>query len=206
MDNYGSEVEVEQIIYNFKYDGEDYADVITTAKKIDGCKVIIAHTGQKMYVKNLEINMLFSLDSFEFAIQNNNWHSLVFTVDVGGQRTIFMGDVSEHGAQIMVRMYGDFLKSDIMQLSHHGIRNGTALHMDNTYEMYKLVHADVVLWPNSEVNYRKVDDPTKNIGMHYWNRAAVLLAKEVHLANSRGDYRVFELPYECGTSYKIDLS
>ena len=203
MENYSSEIRIEQIIYNFKYDGQDHADVLETAKKIDGCEIVIAHTGQKMYIRNAVINMLYTLDSFEFAIKNNNWHSLAFTVDIDGQRTIFMGDVTESVAKIMVPMYGDYLKSDILQLSHHGIRNVTGLNMDNTYEMYKRVHADVVLWPNCEANYRKVNDPTKNIGVHYWNITAVLLSKEMHLANVRGNYRVFDLPYRYNTSYTL---
>lgn len=205
MENYASKVEIEQIIFNFKFDGEDDRAVISIAQNIPGCEIIVAHTGQKMFIRNAVIDVLYSLDSHEFAIRNNNWHSLVFTVEIDGQRTLWLGDVTEAAATVLLKMYGDTLKSDIMQLSHHGIRNGTGLHMDNTYEMYKKIHADIVLWPNHEYNYRKVDNPSINIGMHYWNLAAMLLSKETYFANGRGEYRVFDLPYEYGTTYKLNL-
>ncbi len=208
---YRDEVKIEQIIMNFPSaythtESGTSGDISTeiAANSYPGCKRIKAHTGHKYYIRNAEVEILYSIDSYlptPLKIFNNS--SLVFTVDVDGDRIIFLGDAGNAAFGIINPMYGNYLKSDIVQLSHHGLRNGTGLKNPNTEQAYKYIQASVVLWPTGEREYLNVAQKEKEYQMagFSWNLAATEAAREVFIAGD--SYQILNLPYREFTARKV---
>jgi hypothetical protein len=74
----------------------------------------------------------------------------------------------------MVKEYGDYLKSDMVQLSHHGYAGGTIA-------LYEKVDADVVLWPGGVGGFDGGLEP-QDLRYRDTNAYAIELAKEVYVA------------------------
>ncbi|MBQ9543770.1 MAG: hypothetical protein IJV00_01430, partial [Clostridia bacterium] len=54
-----------------------------------------------------------------------------------------LGDVGELGDRLLIDAHGKYLKSDVVQIAHHGFFSSTS-------EFYDYVDPDIVLWPNTE--------------------------------------------------------
>jgi hypothetical protein len=211
---YKNDVKVEQIIMNLPspssysesgYDSDSTA-TLGAAKNIPDCKIIKAHTGQKFYIRNAIIEILSTIDSFlPQPLTNFNNSSMVFTVDVEGERSLYLGDISEDVAKILVPMYGDYLKSDILQLAHHGKRNGYGRSMPNMIKLYSLVRPEVVFWPSSHEHYLDDSlDEAYQMSKFTWNLEALKSARECYIAG--GYITVLELPYTMYSAYNYDPS
>ena len=156
-----ADVEIQQFIYNFpsKADStidEDLTDVNDTAclptflLALDmlwpDMRITICHTGQEYYFADAKIEFLFTIedyypDSVAVLSSNNvNGASAIFTVEIGGQKTMILGDCAEDESKALVEMWGSYLKSDIMQASHHCQRGGTVA-------LYEAIDPTVVLAP-----------------------------------------------------------
>ena len=210
---YRNEVKVEYVVKNmpnsFAYMESDSNEDNAThalAAALPNCKVIKAHTGQKFYIRNAVVEILYSIDNYlPLPFTNFNNSSLVFSVDVEGERAIFTGDISDGAAGILLPMYGEYLKCDILQLAHHGVRNGHGLNMPNTIELYKVMRPEVVLWPTSEAHYLNADnmDESEQVALFNWNLEAMKSARETWIAG--GDkITVFEFPYSHFSAYQFD--
>lgn len=86
-------------------------------------------TGQKLYLANLEIEVLMTfMDHAPFDIINTNDTNTVtrFTINnkeaLNGQtaQVLYLGDSWRHSSRILCEMYGDYLQTEIVQLAHHG--------------------------------------------------------------------------------------
>ena len=103
---------------------------------------IRAHTGQTYRFPGLSVDILFTLDDFKqpFFPDNFNATSLVFRLTVAGQTFMFLGDTDPTAIGIFQKRFGDLLKSDVVQVAHHGYYGGTK-------EVYDVIAAPIVLWP-----------------------------------------------------------
>ncbi len=128
------------------------------------------HSGQKYYFANLEMEVLMTYDDLAPAqIKNQNDTSTVlrFTLqatkdgidesgavtDVGSPYTmIWTGDANNQQSRYMCAMYGDYLKSDMVQLAHHG-------NIGCESDFYDAVGASVVWFPNTLNSYRNYLNP-----------------------------------------------
>ncbi len=129
---YADGVVLEQVILNLmeseginlKEDPEPvwFADKYITPYFPD-TKIITAHTGYKFYIRNAEVNILYSIDDFapnKVSTFSNN-ESLVFDVIIDGtQRLMITGDMFIPASRALVNMYGEDLRSDVIQIAHHG--------------------------------------------------------------------------------------
>lgn len=212
LPKYGEEVVLEQVIANFPHSygyldsGTNENSAPLSAARATGCKVIKAHTGQKFFIRNAEVEILYSLDSYlPGALNIFNNSSLVFTVEAEGERILFMGDASDEAAKILYSMYNSYyLKCDILQLAHHGLRNGHGLNMPNTVELYGIVRPEVVLWPTSWEAYLNTENQTEDYQMAIftWNCMATDGAREVYIAGG-DEMTVLELPYRSFSAVKL---
>lgn len=101
-----------------------------------------ARTGQRYHFAGLDLEILFTFEDYKMPhpLQNFNDTSLVFRVRAAGQTWMFLGDVAESGSPILAARYKELLKSDVVQVAHHGYPGGTD-------ELYDLIDAPLVLWP-----------------------------------------------------------
>lgn len=152
---YASNVTVEQLVYNFPqaYEGPGDIGVLQTQflaslTKYPEAKVITAHAGQRMIIRNIEVEFLFAHEMLSpYFVEQSNNSCLVFRVKAEGQTIIFLGDIQQvpkisakDAPALLCEMYGSALKSDIVQVAHHGLRGGSI-------ELYALIDPDVALWP-----------------------------------------------------------
>lgn len=125
-----------------------FAKLEPTGKRMQYIKV---HTGQKFYIANAEIEILYTHeDMLPSRLHGFNGSSTIYRInlahtDGAGNKTgatfssIFMGDSERIGNDKMRALFGDYLKADALQLAHHGL-NGD-------YYVAKCVQPTAILLP-----------------------------------------------------------
>lgn len=95
--------------------------------------------GLKFEIDNVCIEVLQTWADSDGADTNSNSQVLRFWVD--GQSVLFLGDLGSAGEErLLSGKYKDDLKSDIVQMAHHGQRGASET-------AYKSIDAKVHLWP-----------------------------------------------------------
>jgi hypothetical protein len=108
-----------------------------------GTDIVKPHTGYKFYYADAEIEILQTHEDFyPVTIRDDgmNLSSVIFTVTIAGQRVIFLADFTVLTSNQLVKHFGDYLKSDFMQVAHHGYYGGTV-------ELYRTIDAEYILYP-----------------------------------------------------------
>ncbi len=86
------------------------------------------HTGDKYYIKDAIIDVLFTYEDHlprtigrdEFAIGDANDASIMFKINLAGQTLLFTGDAMKNSLKNLLTSFDTSLKSDFIQLPHHG--------------------------------------------------------------------------------------
>ncbi len=94
--------------------------------------------GQWLTVDNAKIEFLQTWDVSDGTDINSN--SLVLRLWAGGQSVLFLQDAAIKAGNRLVGTYGDSLKSDIVQMAHHGQAGVNEA-------CYQKIDADVRIWP-----------------------------------------------------------
>jgi hypothetical protein len=113
---------------------------------------IKVHTGQRLYIRNLEIETIFTPEDLypvspeQFNDTNTVLRFIVHNTDGSGHKQgdpttiLFLGDSQPTSTRCMRAMWGEYLKSDAVQVAHHG--------GDSTERgFYTLIQPELVLWP-----------------------------------------------------------
>ncbi len=149
---YGTGVVIEQFIantpdkivyYNSRNPGNAESTFAAVEKSLGSFKLVKPHTGMKFWVRNAQIEILYTQEDIypDFLREFNN-SSMVFKMMIGGQTVMWLGDVEYEGSDIITEMYGAALKSDIVQVSHHGWDGGSL-------ELYNRINPATAFWPTS---------------------------------------------------------
>ncbi len=159
---YGSKVTVERFIYNFpnQSTGEIYtagANRVYDLAYAD-TKRIKAHAGQELYIRNAKITVLFGLELMEpHELTYYNDCSVILKIEAEGKSFLILGDCGDKENAALRKIYTTAtLKSDIMQVAHHGI-NGCGT------EVYSLVDPEYALWPAGEYEMKQENGTAWNI-------------------------------------------
>ena len=142
---YGNaQVEIEEIIFNFpnKADREEadstyqptttpvfFEALAIAQKKWPNMKIITCHTGQEYQIADAKIEILHTPeDYFPTKIKDVkdglNDSSVVFRIKIANQTIMILGDAGTSASNGVITMWGDYLKSDFVQMSHHGMNGG----------------------------------------------------------------------------------
>ena len=195
---YASQVTVERFIFNIPsydqyieadYDNASPGDSLRTSmKKYAGAKLSVAHPGQVYKMRNATITILFTYElRIPAKMTTFNSSSIVPRIEIEGQSFTMLGDLYTDGCTALAKLYGKELKTDFLQVAHHGASGGV-------YETNKLLDPIVLLWPLGEYDY---------FGVGKWNRSGETYnrwfyesptLKEIILAGS--SQRTLELPYK----------
>ena len=193
-----NEIEIEKVYYNFPaadnkdniYWGECGLAVLRRFETVMAAnpdiKCINLHSGQRFYVRNLEFTVLCTHEDVypkPFEDFNNTSTALMLSVD--GSKVLLPGDCSVESDRVMVPRWGDYLKCDVVQVSHHG-------HTGTSPEFYRLADAECALFAVTEIKYDE-EYPRQES-----NRVAVGIAKEYYIA-SNGAVEI-PLPYKYGNT------
>ncbi len=207
----GAAVKIESIMANFVSDAEANRamntpssvwgasegaamDGVIKAAGTFGATMYKVHVGQVYNFADASLEILYTLESYAPEVANNyNTTSTVIKMTFGGKTTVFNpGDATGAALELCSKMYGDYLKSDILFATHHGyITQSTG---DSGVKMaYGFVAPTLVLWPHGVNNHSAVI--TKD-----WN--TVLFSqpnyKEGYIAGAIGERTVVKLPYSVG--------
>jgi len=161
---YKDRVKVERFIYNMPNDDtmssfnilDRVSGFYLSVDKYSGAKVIKAHPGQKFYIKNAELEILFTLDLYDKEVLDEvNTSSVISKLTIDGQTFLMLGDMSTSSNSIVRKMYEDYLKSDFVQVAHHGAEGGST-------SFYNFVKPSYVLWPASTVLFEETKSNDRN--------------------------------------------
>lgn len=102
---------------------------------------------------NPKEGMIFNIDgvkikiisTYQNDITNNlgNNTSMVFKLYVNDKSVLFLGDTAKESSEKLLEYHSSDLKSDYVQMSHHG-QNGA------TYELYEKISPKYALWPTPQ--------------------------------------------------------
>ena len=181
-------------------EGNSWSSSITAASTV-GAEVVTARVGQIFYLANAKLEVLYTIDSYAPKAANAlNTTSLIirmtFTDPVTKKETVYMstGDATGPGFLITYNMYGNYLKSDIVQVAHHGATTWGA--ENGTISAYKAMAPETLLWPVGKTAYENYRNKAYNIVL--WNSGNPNY-KETYVAGTEGNLTVIPLPYVVGT-------
>ena len=151
---YKDKVTVEYVIYsplneeNYPLNDENndpyfgtqlYEDV----KGMEGAKLVFAHTGMLFNFCNLNMEILMAPETLykdTSDVGNFNNTSIVTRLFADDYSALFLGDIAIKGSTYMHEIYGSYLKSDVCQVSHHGVE-------DVPLSFYEEVKASILYYP-----------------------------------------------------------
>lgn len=116
-----------------------------------GAEFLQPHVGQKLYFCNVEIEVLYTHEMFHFngiTLNNENTASMVTRISMDGVSLLITGDSSQDAGRQMVKLYGNYLKSDFFQVNHHG--NGGCWE-----DLYRKANPMYALWTTSQYGLKK---------------------------------------------------
>lgn len=201
VDNHGDDpyITLERIITNYisrdmyQYVRDDGAKE-TNGAAVDRLRQIVkevypntqfvkAHTGQVFNFGSASMEIIYTVEDYLPAEKFNyvNSSSLVIRVTVEDTSVMLLADTTHASGQIIEDMFGSHLKSDMVQLAHHGMAPSNA-------SLYRCIQAEVLIWPST---YKHSSERFKQYGSTI--NAALDYAKDVYIADV--EITTVPLPY-----------
>ena len=200
---YASHVKLGCVISNFPSEAEfnsageslnDYNRWKGALGSFISLKQYKAHTGQRLNIGDATVEFLYTHEDFVTKTRSvgtvkNNWNnsSLIFSLEIAGQKIMFTGDSQEIPNNLTASIYGDYLKSDILQVCHHGGVGGTN-------QIYNRIDPEIALFTTS--------DELLPVYVSKWSYNYHLV-NELHVKeyfNSADRITTFALPYHAKSS------
>ena len=156
------------------------------AAESSGVPIVKLHSGQRFYVRNLQIDVLCTHeDVYPDSFENYNDSSTVLMIETDGCRISIPGDAGGFESDVLTRRFSEkTLRCDVMQQAHHG-------HFGTSADYYRMSGAKVVLIPNTQIKF------DEELPRYEANRVALSIADEYHIS-SNGTVEV-PIPYVAGT-------
>lgn len=191
---YGSQYVLEYAIHNLptKYIGDRDADNLQSkfyengsyAKAVNAfvgeAKTVRVHTGMKFNIHGAEFEVLYTWeDCYPTVIETQNDCSVVTKMTLADQTFFWTGDIQKQASDIIMENFGSYVKSDYLQLAHHGWANG------GSWELYRAVDPTVVFWPTTTEGFNEQSQSNGPSGQ----LLDAGTAKE-HIVSEQGDYTV----------------
>lgn len=102
------------------------ADEMRAHLQKQGTTVLPAHAGKRVEIGGVVIDVLWPPSVLPSALgKKPNNTSVVATVEYGGKRMLFTGDIEEIVEETLVRTRAD-LRTDILKVAHHGSRTSSS--------------------------------------------------------------------------------
>lgn len=196
--NYKPTVILDEIVYNVASLSVNYNswnpgsyiknNYLANLKNMTGCDLVKIHTGQKHAIRNLTIECLYTHeDLFPTLLHTFNDSCIVTRFTTGGQTMTILGDIEDEASAVMVKMYdAEDIKTDILQVAHHGWGATTPL-----YNMFK---PTVLVWPTDAKTYA---GQTAGTSSGYYQTIDYALAKQPNvklIIVADGGHKTISLP------------
>ena len=161
--NHGADKDIvlERIMLNFaapeKYValevyGDTTEDVVyihnTIHENAPEVPVLKVHTGQHIDFGEATVEILYTIeDHMPEELRNINDSSMAMRMTLGGESFMILADTGYYSGPILDNMWGDYLKSDILQVAHHG-------QWPSVESIYHNIAAEVVIVPAKLSRYK----------------------------------------------------
>ena len=145
------------------------------------------HTGQTLWFGDLSMEVLMTHEEcYPMGVSYLNETSMVFRLHLGGQSILVTGDAELLEVTLLNSLWGKTLKSDILQINHHG-------YSDIAESFFGNVSAEYAIWPSSQstVNLRNSDSWRNGVFLRLTQSM-----KEWFVAD--GTVEILTLPYAGG--------
>jgi beta-lactamase superfamily II metal-dependent hydrolase len=138
------------------------------------------HTGQHFFIRNLEFEVLGTHEDLHpLPITRFNDSSTILLMTVDGCKTLFLGDSNVAESTILVARYGSYMKSDIVQVAHHGYNASNV-------GIYYCAQAKVAMYSTPQSRYEADKESESNKAVHR-------ISKEIYVSDN--GTVAFPLPY-----------
>ena len=166
--NAGADFDIERVYYNFPpyeiinnhnvpdYDyyktelNEILPEFLAIEPKLKD-KAHITYQGESVCIDECKIDFIYS---YHEGLTSNpmNDSSLVFKITTPNKSVLFLGDLGPDGGDLLFRESRHLLKSDIVQMAHHG-------HMNVGLEVYAEIAPEACLWCCPDWLYNEPEEP-----------------------------------------------
>lgn len=114
-------------------------------------KMCVVQQGESITVDECRIDFLYSYHDGLFSNPIND-ASLVFQITTPNKKVLFLGDLGPEGGDVLYEESRHLLKSDIVQMAHHG-------HMNVGMEIYAAVMPEACMWCCPDWLYNEPEIP-----------------------------------------------
>lgn len=112
-------------------------------------KVYTPRAGQVYYFAGMHIEIL-STEEDSYPLTSQSYHNGYCTtfraIFEDGKSFMFLGDNTPTINAQLATLYGDYLKSDVLQMAHHGLTGGEIT-------SYRNIDPDICLWPTTKLRF-----------------------------------------------------
>jgi beta-lactamase superfamily II metal-dependent hydrolase len=161
---YAADVTLETVMISPVESSEAYLTAATgiaaDVAEFDGAELCYVHTGMTFRFCNVRLEVLFTGDELWIAeptrdeglseAQNPNNASIVSRIYTDDYSALFLADASEEVGLRMALYYGDYLKSDMCQVAHHGVEDFPLI-------AYRFINAALLWYPCDTALYNRAD-------------------------------------------------
>lgn len=153
LGKYGEQFEIERVMYNFASVDDVHVTRLMQfiADRWPDARYHMPHTGEQIQLADVGIEVLYTREDMQgmkegntlgFVSRDFNDSSTVLRFTFDGKTFLLPGDLANRGAAVMTAMYSpETLKSDVLQVAHHGWNDLRAL--------YEAVRPTISLYPQS---------------------------------------------------------
>lgn len=115
--------------------------------RFEGAKLCGVHTGMAFDMADVRFEILYAPEMVYKDVANPNFNnsSIVCRVKNSEGAMMILGDIQTDGnkatpSEWLITAYGDALRSNMMQVAHHGVEQATP-------ELYDIIAASTLFWP-----------------------------------------------------------
>ncbi|MBE6547196.1 MAG: hypothetical protein E7668_07175 [Ruminococcaceae bacterium] len=182
MREYRDRIDLRMIAFNFpdfdtiEIKGEHPKWMATVAENFRreaaacGAKAWVYHTGQKMAFPGCEVEIVYTQEDFYpyrhedvFYFPWGNHTSAAYRFTFADKTFLTLGDCEQWLCRHMAENYGTALKSDILQVTHHGANGGYL-------PLYRVIDPDICFWPTQQYAFEVAPDNLGTIEGYEFNQ------------------------------------
>jgi len=128
--SYQDKVEVQSIIYNnpalsrVKSNENTVKEFEAIERAVESfpetTKLYNPHIGEVFHIRNARFECYFTQEDLESVhFWNTNNTSIVFKMELGNSKVLWLGDVGSGASDFLINNYFDLLEADVVQIAHH---------------------------------------------------------------------------------------
>ena len=153
---YAETVEIQRVMFNTTHtswgdgvSGSLEKSVLNTVESHSpDTKLVRLHSGQDFWLADMKVEVLYTVEDLEpGTLTDYNDASTITRLTIGDKTILMTADAATNVWGLMCNTYGDALKSDYLQVPHHGTGPG------GTKEAYNKILPTYLLWPCGNTLY-----------------------------------------------------